>query len=169
MVQRFISMASKPDRRRLTNGENDSLESWALNSNRILFTHFGGSSSYIASITVTGSGKNRLTPRDGYEEDTQWAPDDSRIVFMDRGPTNWLHLMKPSGKDKKRLTRIGNDPWAYPTWSPNSKQIAFRRDAKEQGQNSKSWDIWIMRRNGTHKKMITDNDRDNYAVYGLDW
>lgn len=90
----------------------------------------------IYLINPDGTNPRRLTENDDFDGFGVLAPDGKRIVFdsnrnrAEGEPVNTsdLFLMNTDGGDQRFLTRGGS-----PTWSPDSKHIAFHRSASGMG------------------------------------
>ncbi len=71
------------------------------------------------------------------------SPDGNTLVWCSNRYGNWSLLMRelnaPAGSGAKQLTRTPDDD-IHPTWSPDSKFLAFSRFNSMDGQ----WQIWVM-------------------------
>ncbi len=68
----------------------------------------------------------RITANDYRENEPEWAPDGSRIVFeSERG----IMTIKPDGTGLRRLTAGRAD--TVPIWSPDSARIVFTRNSSQ--------------------------------------
>ncbi len=87
---------------------------------------------YVAN--ADGSGVRRLTRHGAFSLTPSWSPDGTRIAYAtdkdgapprsesDPDPPMQLYVMNADGSRKRRLTRTqGFDP----TWSPDSRRIAY--------------------------------------------
>lgn len=70
-----------------------------------------------------------------------------RIAFIRDGNV-WT--MRADGRRQAQLTSSGTA--ADPTWSPDGHRIAYAEYSADTGDG---WDIWVMRRNGSHKTRLT--------------
>lgn len=92
----------------------------------------------------------------GISYDAAWAPDGSAIAFVatERGNTDEIYVYDFGTEKITRITDSAElgQPWnKRPTWSPNSKQIAFW------SSRSGNQQIWIMNRDGTGLENISKN------------
>ena len=128
---------------------------------------FSGSSaatqgaSRLFVIGADGRGVHRLTrgrARVG-EDDADWSPDGSRIVF-DRSFScadplltciaTWL--VRADGSGERRLTPQTPGTGALsPTWSPDGQRIAY---VKSHDRSDKA-DLWLMNADGSGKRRVT--------------
>jgi tricorn protease len=85
------------------------------------------------------------------ERDPSWSPDGKWIaMFSDESGEYALHLVDQSGLGEKKKINLGNPPSFFysPTWSPDSKKIAF---------TDKRLNLWYVEIDrGTPVKVTTD-------------
>jgi len=82
----------------------------------------------LFAIRPDGSGLRRLTPSSLDVASFEWAPDGSRIAYLDRHGA--LRLVRPDGTGGERLAASSplRSPWSL-SWSPDGKAIAvYARD-----------------------------------------
>ncbi len=85
----------------------------------------------FAASAKEESGAFRVTHTDGEESDVVWAPDSKRIVYAsDRDGTRHLFLYDFTNYTETQLTRDAM-PDNAPCFSPDGKQLAFERGARE--------------------------------------
>lgn len=121
-----------------------------LNKNRRAVTHLDGGHQELAALLLgergkllgqnerrdhalarfdlvapDGSNQRRLTHNRARDDNPDWAPDGSRLVFQSKRHANWdLYTILPDGSGLERLT---NNPAvdSVPAWSPDGTRIAF--------------------------------------------
>jgi len=85
----------------------------------------------LFTVNSDGSGARKLTHvAPGYTDDNpDWAPDGSRIVFQRCRGTRGCHIWSvlPNGRGLKRLSRATADN-SEPVYSPDGRHIAFSAD-----------------------------------------
>ncbi len=78
----------------------------------------------IAVFQVAGSGLRRLTTNEYADEEPEWSPDGSRILFdSNRAGSNDLYVMDADGSNVTRLTD-GPAKEDHGAWSPDGSRIA---------------------------------------------
>jgi len=83
----------------------------------------GVGSAGLFAIRADGSGLRRLTPSGSDVGSFAWAPDGSRIAYLDRRGALWL--VRPDGTGRVLLAASSplRNPWSL-SWSPDGKAIA---------------------------------------------
>jgi TolB protein len=83
----------------------------------------GLGSAGLFTIRADGSGLRRLTPSGSDIGSFEWAPDGSRIAYLDRRGALWL--VRPDGTGRVLLAASSplRSPWVL-SWSPDGKAIA---------------------------------------------
>lgn len=99
-----------------------------------------------------GTGVQSLTNNKAVENDLNWSPDGSKIVFRsERDGDSAIYMMNADGSNPKRLSpRPGKD--SMPSWSPDGKQIVF--SSSRDGQP----EIYTMDLDGKSLKQLTFNE-----------
>ena len=150
---------------RLTRGEANSFAGpWSPDGERIVYTAFGPTNSYIAVMNADGSEQIPLAQVEGSDEGfPDWSPDGQRIAFTSRRDgNNEIYLMNADGSNPVRLTNQPGDDFA-PSWSPDGAKIAFVSD---RDQEAGIYDLYIMNADGSEITRLTN---DAAIDYSPDW
>lgn len=100
----------------------DRSPTWSPDSRTIAYRHGGGSIGvYLVDIIVAQP--VRLMDGDRFEPtDLSWSPDGSRIAMLFEGEIQTIDVQ---GHTLRRWTSLSDQFPAWPTWSPDSRYIAF--------------------------------------------
>jgi len=146
---------------RLTSGET-SYEpcGWSPDGNKILFTGWGNTETYVGIMNADGTGLTDLTndPDHSYACGS-WSADGSQIVYSAYlNENNDIYAMSADGSWKKQLT---NDPGSDsdPVWSPIGSLIAFVSDRGNTGNDS----LYIMKDDGSELSRLTNDGGRDYS------
>lgn len=100
---------------------------------------------HIFKGSLAGGGAVRMTFVGSHNEQPDWSPDGSKIVFSSGGGIRQdIFVMESDGSNIVRLTE-GEGGNSSPTWSPDGRYISF--DSTRGG-------LFIMRDDGTNQTMI---------------
>ena len=99
---------------------------------KILFTSLRDGNSEIYIMNPDGSEQVNLTQHPATDMQAVWSPTGEKILFVSnrgdfrpRGNRD-LYLMDPDGSNVQRVFKRKIEPWrTSPTWSPDSKHIAY--------------------------------------------
>jgi Tol biopolymer transport system component len=147
------------DSTRLTdNAIADTEPSWSADGRRVAFVR-GSSYSHqnqnVWTMRADGTKKRQVTHWPAAEAAPSFSPGGGRIV-MTHG---WdimgdVVIARTDGTEPVRLTsdRDARDP----VFSPDGRRIAFAGSPNQEAPSG----IWVMRRNGTHKRLLASEARD---------
>jgi TolB protein len=82
-----------------------------------------------------------------------WSPDGGLIAFSGLGsrhPGDTIHVMTPSGKRIRDLGGARGGAQESTVWSPDGRRIAYSHH-----DGDGNWALWVMNRDGTHKRRLT--------------
>jgi TolB protein len=172
----YVVNADGSGQGRLTNNAGrDSNPVWSPDSRRIAFE--GNWQVWV--MNSDGSGKRRLTRNGGRNFAPAWSPDGTRIAFERRlgrrqsvswcsGCGNALHfevwVMNADGSEARLLAR---DAAQQPSWSPDSRKIAFKRQLGDRQQiGGRQSDIYVMNADGSGQRNLTRGaDRESLPAW----
>lgn len=85
----------------------------------------------FAASAADGGEATRLSATPTAESDVVWAPNSRRVVYASErdGPAHFYSYDFGTGKETRLTNADRND--AFPCFSPDGKQLAFERDARE--------------------------------------
>ncbi len=151
---------------RLTNNPAyDQSPKWSPDGRKIAFissrddtsvgcTSGGGCKNEIYVMNADGTNQTR-TNNPGFDDDFDWSPDSTRIVFVSShdGSIGSLSVMNADGSNVQRLTNYPGYDYS-PKWSPDGTKIAFVR-------TDDYWDgvhhISVMNADGTNQTPFNSN------------
>jgi len=149
----------------LTTGESNNFAGpWSPDGQRIVYTGFGFTNSFLALVNADGSGSMTLDEvQDSDEGFPDWSPDGQRIAFTSRRDgNNEIYVMNADGSNPVRLTDQPGDDFA-PSWSPDGSKIVFVSD---RDQEAGVYDLYIMNADGGEITRLTN---DTAIDYSPDW
>jgi Tol biopolymer transport system component len=143
---------------------------WSPDGSKIAVTATGSGATDVFTMNVDGSEVTNLTNDRRYENDVDWSPDGTELVFSgsieDRG---WaLQIISADGSSRREVTQ-GSVFEVSPSWSPNGRRIAFSaydrvgQDGSLEGNQS----IYTVRVDGSGMRNLFPNNKRGY--YSPDW
>jgi TolB protein len=140
---------------------------WSPDGQKILFTGFGPTNSYVGVMNADGTGQTALSqPPDSDEGFPAWSSDGTQIAFTSRRDgNNEIYVMNADGSNPTRLTTAPGDDFA-PTWSPDGSQIAF---ASDRDRTTGVYSLYVMNRDGSAVKRLTNAEgSDDWPAWSPD-
>ena len=144
--------------------------SYSTNGRRVFYERYDGKADdAIFSATLAGTHVRRLTnPPDGYgDTDPNQSPDGSKLSFVRLGPHPTdaaLMVMDLSTGKVTRLTPFAEDVAVKVAWAPNSKRLAYSRDAYE-AKDGISGNVMSIRPDGTRRHAVTVYSGGNVTAF----
>ncbi len=133
----------------------------------------------IFTADPDGTNLAQLTHEPGYDAEATISPDGRSIVFTsDRDGDLEIYTMDADGSNVRRLTRTpGYDGGAF--FTPDGRSIVYRARHPESDEELADFqalleadlvrpgvlDIYIMDRDGSNQRRLTDNDAANFAPF----
>ena len=152
------------DRHQLTTsaGGVDISPTWAPDATRLAFRHStgtgGGPADHdtIRIVQADGSGVRDLVAGSF----PAWSPDGGWIAFRGIAGVD-LALIRTDGS---QLTSLGVRNAECPVWSPDGLRILYCRNEDASGGVSDNWDVWVMNRDGSQQRRLTDDPARDYPI-----
>ena len=172
----FIANADGSAERKLNSGgAMDYDPMYSADGKWIVFTSERNGSSNIYRLHPDGSGLERLTDNDGFDDQASLSPDDNQLAFISsRGSgTNNIWILDIKTRKARNLTGMPAlqaaagkmDGFFRPSWSPDGKWIAFSSDRGTDFKGHKfpapGWEhiqaasIYVIRPDGTGLRKLT--------------
>ncbi len=116
----------------------------------------------VFSARPDGSDLTRLTTTPGYDAESVYSPDGSKILFTSiRDGDLELYVMNADGSNPQRLThQIGYDGGAF--FSPDGSRIVYRA---QHLVRPAVMEIFVMDADGSNRRQITRNGAANFCPY----
>jgi ABC-type sugar transport system substrate-binding protein len=144
------------------NPEVDFRPVWSPDGTKIAFasrrTTLEGGDQHIFVMNADGTGIKQISP-DFYADWPDWSSDGKSIVY-----TNGQDIFV-SDLSGGKSTNLTNDDMkdSQPRWSPDGTMISWSSSHDDQ-----SWDVFVMDKDGSNVKQITDNGQVNWANWTID-
>lgn len=167
----YVMNADGTNLRNITQHESHDYDSaWSPDGTQLVFTSIRSDLADIFIVDADGSNLRNLTQtEDIYEMSPSWSPDGTQIVY-EASENGWsdIILINEDGSNAINLTNTSDISDGFPSWSPDGMQIVFHsdRDAEQRGFDMGVLELYIMNRDGTNIRRITDNDEDDWEA---DW
>ncbi len=183
-AQIYLMNADGTGLTRLTKDSGWDLEpAWSPDGKKIVFsscsafancstTRFGVVQRQIYVMNADGSAQTRLTGG-GDNVSPAWSPDGRKIAFSrvefasnQLSSHQEIYLMNPDGTSQSKLTTQsldGTTDDTSPTWSPDSKRLAFGRVGLAEAAGKVRGQIYVMNADGRGVTLLTSDEGLNQA------
>ena len=132
--------------RRLLEGCGGTDTTWAPDSTRLVCQVEVGYDAGLAVVDVA-TGTSRLLARRG--QAARWSPDGRTVAYVDGG----LYVVPAEGGARRRLGRRRLDQSSPPSWSPDSRRLAYAASAG----SSYRVDLFTIRADGSGERRLVQN------------
>lgn len=129
-----------------------------------------GSAQEIYTMRPDGSERHQLTNNTVLDNDPDWSPDGSQIVYISAvdsepgapGRRRDVFLMNADGSGSHRLFQMpGGAGSTHPRWSPDGSRISF-----DSFDLATGFQPYVMNKDGSNVKLIRSMPGENF---GLEW
>ncbi len=143
----------------------DELATWSPDGSRIAFLR--GNAIYV--VNQDGTGLSVLAYIKGVDPfQPQWSPDGTRLVFEAEVPVSRdmrannernfdIYSVNADGTDLAAIAHDPNLDENWPVWSPDGTLIAFGATDNLGPLNDGTWDLYVMRPDGSGTRQLTKN------------
>lgn len=130
---------------------------WSPDGTKIAFVQIAGGHNSIAIMKTDGTGVDLLTPREQNTIHPNWSSDSKRVIYctnddLEPPKKNTAEIYAVEIETKKFSPLIAGGINTYGSWSPDMKQIAFRKIIE--GENS---EVYLAESDGSGLRNLTNN------------
>jgi Tol biopolymer transport system component len=154
-----ISPAGGNPTRLTDNAIPDGGPSWSADGRRLAFIRGPGKTCQnpdVWTMRADGGHPHQVTHGPAYDTSPSFSPGGRRILMLHNGN---VAIARTDGTKLVKLTR--GHKASDPAFSPNGRRIVFARRPRTESPNG----IWVMRRDGTHKRLLARADTDAGVEY----
>jgi TolB protein len=131
--------------------------SWSPDGTRIAFVQIAGGRNRIAVMNINGGNAEELTPPEQNTIHPNWSSDSKRIIYctnddLEPPKKNTAEIYSIDIATKKVTPVITGGINTYGSWSPDMRQIVFRKIIGE--ENS---EVYVANSDGSNQRNLTNN------------
>lgn len=144
-------------------GSRDDRPAWSPDGSRIAFARSTGKTSAIYVMQADGSNLHLLyQPVTAYAINLAWSPDGKRFAF---GDPPGIAVVNADGTGFRQLTGPSTiqTPDDFPTWSPDSKSIAFDHSVLTSKEFGADVQLWMMTADGRNQHQLLAEPRHDLS------
>ena len=150
---------------------------WSRDGKMIVFYSDRDGHSQLYVMNADGSDQRKLTDGKDLDYLPDFSPKGDFVVFQSRkerpGIAHDIYIIRVDGTNRTRLTDEKNG-YTSPKWSPDGKKILFEQtivtkkyyrdlSREEMTQMRNSTEIFVMNKDGTNMKNLTNNEVEDSA------
>jgi dipeptidyl aminopeptidase/acylaminoacyl peptidase len=162
----------------LTDGPGyDGWEACSPDGTKVAFAHNQGDQGAIYVMNADGTGLTSVFDQPGVNPGRPlWSPDGTRLIFEalvsvspgTNGHPDYnydIYVVSADGNGLVYLTPTTNRTENSPVWAPDGTKIAFESSNTLNGENSGTFDIFVMNPDGTgEQRLTTDQHADGFDL-----
>ncbi|MDP9222594.1 MAG: hypothetical protein M3P18_01840 [Actinomycetota bacterium] len=144
----------------------DELPTWSPDGSRIAFLREGA----IYVVNADGTGLADVADLKGVDPfQPQWSPDGTQLAFeANNGHDYDIYIVNADGTGLAAVAHDPNLDENWPVWSPDGTLIAYGATDNLSGVNTGTYDLYVMRPDGTHVQRLT-KDAHLGVEFDISW
>jgi TolB protein len=123
----------------------------------------------IYVVNADGTGLRNVVDVKGLDPfQPQWSPDGTQLAFEAGDSTYDIYVVNADGTGLKAIAHDPNLDENWPAWSPDGALIAYAITDDLSGVNDGTWDLYVMRPDGSHSERLTEHAHLG-AEFDISW
>ena len=134
---------------------------WSPDGTRVVLTNGG----LLQVYTPSASEVTEIAGQEGW--DCRWSPDGQRVVYSREsliGSAREIWVSQADGANAHQVVLDLYGGARFPTWSPDGRWIAYRRNASSPGIG-----LWLVQPDGSDDHPLTASGVIGHPGYQVDW